>query len=194
MEREDRALIEEALAGRLESFDALMRRHEGLVYRVCLLYAGRKDEALDLTQEVFLKVWRSLGSFRGDSAFRTWLLRIAYNEGLTWIRTRGRRWGKEDLGVTPIDEIEARVPDSGAAPSQERRLMEHERRTILLEKIEELNPRQKTAVTLRYFKQMPLSEIATVLECSEGNVKNMLFRSVRKLRESLAGSGIEGWT
>ncbi len=189
MEREDRVLIEETLAGRLESFDALMRRYEGLVYRVCLLYAGRKDEALDLTQEVFLKVWRSLGSFRGDSAFRTWLLRIAYNEGLTCVRSRSRR--KDADGGGEIDELPAA---SAQASSQEKDLMARERRTILFEKLDELNPRQRTAVTLRYFRQMPLSEIATVLDCSEGNVKNMLFRSVRKLREALAGSGIEGWT
>ncbi len=189
MEREDRALIEETLAGRLESFDVLMQRYEGLVYRVCLLYAGRKDEALDMTQEVFLKVWRSLGSFRGDSAFRTWLLRIAYNEGLTWVRSRGRRRDSES-----VEEIDENSAAANPGPSQERELMVRERRTILFEKLDELNPRQRTAVTLRYFKQMPLSEIATVLDCSEGNVKNMLFRSVRKLRQALAGSGIEGWT
>ncbi|HXI03842.1 MAG TPA: sigma-70 family RNA polymerase sigma factor, partial [Candidatus Saccharimonadales bacterium] len=72
--------------------------------------------------------------------------------------------------------------------------LDQERALILTRKIGELNPRQRMAITLRYFRQMPLKEIADVLQCSEGNVKNMLFRSVRKLRDSLAGSGLEEWT
>lgn len=190
MDRTDAALIRETLAGELSSFDELMRRHESLVYRVGLLYGGTKENALDITQNVFLRCYRSLASFRGDSAFRTWLLRIAYNEGIGWVRSRGRRAAREAPGEAAVDVARG---EAGRLP-QERDLMEKERRSILMRKLDELNPRQRTAVTLRYFRQMPLREIAEVLQCSEGNVKNMLFRSVRKLRESLEGSGIEGWT
>jgi RNA polymerase sigma-70 factor (ECF subfamily) len=185
LDRTDRALIEESLAGRLESFDALMQRYERLVYRVSVLYGGNRENALDISQNTFLKCYRHLRAFRGDSAFKTWLLRIAYNEGLNWVRSRQRHGETEELDAesTPLP----------GAPAPERDLVAQERRTALMQKLDELNPRQRTAVTLRYFRQMPLREIADVLECSEGNVKNMLFRSVRKLRQSMAGSGIEGW-
>ena len=185
MDRTDRALIDEALAGRLESFDALMQRYERLVYRVSALYGGTRENALDISQNVFLNCFRHLPAFRGDSAFKTWLLRIAYNEGLNWVRTRQRHGQTEAL-----DAKSALLSDG---PAQERDLVAQERRSVLMQKLDELNPRQRTAITLRYFRQMPLREIADVLECSEGNVKNMLFRSVRKLRQSMAGSGIEGW-
>lgn len=189
MERTDRALIEETLAGELSSYDELMRRYERAVYRVCLLYGGSKENALDISQNVFLKCYRSLEAFRGDSTFKTWLTRIAYNEGLNWLRTRKRKGEHEELD----EHAAGRFPETASLPGQERELMERERKTILFQKLDELNPRQRTAVTLRYFKQMPVREIAQVLQCSEGNVKNMLFRSVRKLRQALAGSGIEEW-
>lgn len=189
MDPTDRALIDGTLAGDLSSFDALMRRHERPVYRVCLLFGRTKENALDLSQEVFMKAYRHLGAFRGGSAFRTWILRIAYNEGLSWARARHRRG--DTGGSDALDTLSA-APATAA--SQERALLDRERALILTRKIGELNPRQRMAITLRYFRQMPLREIADVLQCSEGNVKNMLFRSVRKLRDSLAGSGLEEWT
>ena len=181
MDRPDNVLVAEALRGRLESFDEIMRRHERIVYRVAFLYGGSRESALDISQNAFIKAYQALRSFRGESSFRTWLLRIVENEGLGWARSQARR----DRQLEP-------VPVEPAAPAaQEVRLLSRERRRILDRKIAELNPRQRLAVTLRYFRQMPLSEIAGVLQCSENHVKNVLFRSVRKLRQSLAGSGLE---
>lgn len=189
MDPTDRALIDATLAGELSSYDQLMRRYERLVYRISLFYGRTRENAMDISQNVFLKCYRSLPSFRGDSAFKTWLLRIACNEGLAWVRAGGRRSAHETPGAgMPI------VREESTEALQEKEILDMERKSMLVEKLGELNPRQRTAVTLRYLQQRPVREIAEALQCSEGNVKNMLFRSVRKLRDALQQSGIEEWT
>lgn len=185
MKRTDRDLIEETLDGKLQSFDELMQRYERLVYRVALLYGRSRENALDICQNAFLKAYRHLDTFRTESSFKTWLLRITYNQGMDWVRSQNRR---RETGPLESDEV---GPAEEAA--QESGVLSQEKRWLLVQKMNDLNPRYRLAVTLRYFRQMPLREIAAVLECSEGHVKSMLFRSVRKLRESLAGSGIEGY-
>ena len=183
MKRTDRDLITETLGGRLQSFDELMQRYERLVYRVALLYGHSRENALDICQNAFLKAYRHLSTFRTEASFKTWLLRITYNEGMDWVRGQRRR---RETGPLESEET-GQVEKAG----QEARVLSREKRWLLIQRLNDLNPRYRLAVNLRYFKQMPLREIAAVLECSEGHVKSMLFRSVRKLRESLAGSGIE---
>lgn len=186
MKRTDRDLIEEILGGRPESYDELMQRYEKLVYRVALLYAGTRENALDISQNVFLKAYRSLEGFRAEASFRTWLLRIAYNEGVDWVRRhRGDAAGEP---LEPEGHLPAPLTDR---PAQEARVLSRERRWLLVQKIGELNTRQRLAVSMRYFRQMPLREIALVLQCNENHVKNILFRGVRRLQQSLAGTGIE---
>ena len=93
MERSDEELAGAARAGDSAAFDELMRRHERLVYRLAWSFARDREAALDLTQAAFLKAWRGLEGFRGDSGFKTWLLRIARNEALN----RAQRQAPLDL-------------------------------------------------------------------------------------------------
>jgi RNA polymerase sigma-70 factor (ECF subfamily) len=178
----DDELVAAARRGENAAFDALMRRHERLVYQVVAGFGrGRHDreEALDLCQTVFLKAFRSLGAFRGESSFRTWLLRIAHHEGLNRERTHGRR----PAGVE-LDEAGAE-PALVAPPEQESALLERERSGRLARALAGLQGRYRTAIVLRYRDGFAIREIAQVLAVSENLTKNILFRGVRQLRRAV---------
>jgi RNA polymerase sigma-70 factor (ECF subfamily) len=173
----DEALIEECRGGSRLAFDQLMQRYQRLVFRVGYSYARQPEDALDITQEVFLKVYRKLNSYKGDGTFQSWLLRVTHNHCVDWVRKHRRDRSFEELTPAHYAEYPA---------TQETELYRHEQRRILLAMLEELNPKQRLAVTLRYFEEMSIREIAGVLECSQGVVKSILFRSVAKLRNSFA--------
>jgi len=174
---EDGELVERARAGEDSAFEELMRRYERLVYRIVDGFARDREEALDLTQAVFLKAFRGLGGFRGEAGFKTWLLRIAHREGLNWSRAAGRRPG----GV----EIDGEAAALARPAEQEERLLERERRGALGRALAGLHGRYRTAIRLRYLDRMSIREIASVLDTSEAMTKNLLFRGVRSLRRAV---------
>ncbi len=178
MESLDELLIEKTLVGSLECFDVLMQRYQRDVFAVARGYTDSIDDALDICQNTFLKAYRKLETFAGRSSFRTWLTSIASREGLNWVRTRSRK--------APATMSEDRLAQFPSGDDQETALLEAERRQLVIEHLHVLNPRSRMAVILRYFREMPVSEIAAVLDCSEGVARNMLFRSVRKLRDAVA--------
>ena len=177
LETVDEILIEKTLDGSLECYDVLMQRYQKDVFAAARGYARSADDALDICQNTFLKAYRKLGSFEGRSSFKTWLVSIANREGLNWIRTRSR---KQPSNVVDIDT--AWLP---SGDDQEADLLESERRQQVVDNLQVLNQRSRQAVILRYFRNMPIREVAEVLECSEGVARNMLFRSVRKLRAAV---------
>ncbi len=173
----DESLVEQTLAGRLDAFDELMTRYERMVFKLAHGFARNRQDALDITQQVFLKAYRSLASFRRDANLRTWLMRIAYNEGVSWVRANGR----------PAD---AGALEALAEPAtQEQQLLARERDARVERELQNLNDRYRLAITLRYRQGMPIEEIAAVMQCSEGTTKSMLFRGVRALREALGAAG-----
>lgn len=173
MQKTDDMLISEIRDGRLEAFDELMQQHQGQVYHVAYSYVKNEDQALDITQNVFLKVYENLHKFHGRSQFKTWLLRIAYNESNNWVKKNRR-----NMNVNNPD-IFASTDD------QESNFLVQENRVQMLRCLYELNTRYRLAVILRYFENYSVREIATVLKCSEGVVKNMLFRSMQQLKNTM---------
>jgi RNA polymerase sigma-70 factor (ECF subfamily) len=177
VEASDSALIQRSLSGDIGAFDALMSRYQGLVFKVALTCTRNRDDALDICQNAFLKGYERLGSLRDGDRFKYWIARIAHREGINWAR-RNRRRGE------PIEQEQIEAwPD--AAPSQETRLLAHESGTDLSERLGRLNRRYRLAVSLRYFEGMSIAEVAAVLRCTEGVVKSMLFRSIRRLRQEM---------
>ncbi len=132
---------------------------------------------MDISQNVFLKIYENLGQFRGDSQFKTWLTRISYNEGRNWIKKNQKNLSAEDL------EIIAGTIESES--NQEDDLLARENKARLLRCLYGLNTKYRLAVILRYFEDYSINDIANTLNCSEGVVKNMLFRSIQKLRVHL---------
>lgn len=176
----EKALMDEVSAGSAGAFEQLMKTYQGIVYRTCLFYTGNREDALDVTQEVFVKVFERSGSFRGSGSFKGWLLRITHNESLNWIRSRTRHGDHDRLTVANSPELE---------PRQETDLVQSENRDRLAEALLSLNPKHRKALTLRYFERMSISEISSLLGCTPGTTKNILFRSLRRLYERLALDG-----
>jgi RNA polymerase sigma-70 factor (ECF subfamily) len=176
VEHSDEALVEETCAGSTNAFEEIMRRYERLVYVTGFAYAGNREDALDITQSVFVKVYEKLGSYRGTGTFKAWLLRIAHNESLNWIRDHARHSDHDELAPGNAPEFRA---------SQESDLVEKRKLDLVRKALVQLNPRQQQAIVLRYFEQSSTSEIARVLGCTEGTAKNILFRGLEKLRRQL---------
>jgi RNA polymerase sigma-70 factor (ECF subfamily) len=178
VEPTDEALVREAQAGRVEAFDRLMQRYQRLVCKVSMNYVKDKADALDVTQNVFLKAYRHLARVTAEGMFKPWLLRITYNESVNWLRRN-----KHERTHEALDEGLA----APGGPVQERRLERRESRSLLLAALEALNPRYRQAVSLRYAEGLRIREIATVMGCSEGVVKSLLHRGVRRIQKSVAG-------
>jgi RNA polymerase sigma-70 factor (ECF subfamily) len=178
LETVDEILIEKTLAGSLECYDVLMQRYEKDVFAVATGYTRSVDDSLDICQNVFLKAYRKLDTFEGRSSFKTWLVTIAKREGLNWVRTRSRK--------TPANVVDLETVQIQTGGDQEADLLDTERRQKVVDGLQILNQRSRLAVILRYFRDMSIREISAVLGCSEGVTRNLLFRSVRKLREAVA--------
>lgn len=174
----DEELIEAAQARDLDAFDAFMQRHERLVYKVALNLVQDPDLAFDLTQSTFLKAFQGLARFRHEAQPRTWLLRIATHESLDALRRRRSRGD----GHGPLEE---EAPELALHPNQEQEVLQRDDRHRLGRAMAKLNERHRLALVLRYFQDLGIPEIARVLGCSEGVTKNMLFRSVRSLRDAM---------
>jgi RNA polymerase sigma-70 factor (ECF subfamily) len=175
--KSDQILVQEIKNGRLDSFDELMIKHQQAVFQVAKSFTKDTDDAFDLSQTIFLKAYENLKKFRGDSQFKTWLMRITYNEGNNWLRRNRKR--------TMQEEFDEHRTDSGSKISQEDEYLASENRAALLRCLFELNTKYRLAVILRYFENYSIKEIAETLDCSEGVIKNMLFRSLEKLRSKL---------
>lgn len=174
---EDSVLITAILAGDLSHFDTLMKRYERLVYSVAFGFGKNSDNALDITQNVFIKVHQKLNLFKGNSSFKTWLLKIAYNEGINWVRKHNRFEMDSDISEkTETLEYETKADDSFLAS---------ENRAMIIASLNHLNHRYRQAIVLRYFENCSIAEIAEQLLCSEGVVKNMLYRSLRILKDKM---------
>jgi RNA polymerase sigma-70 factor (ECF subfamily) len=169
----DDDLVQEARAGSRAAAELLIRRYERRVYRVCLTMTRNGDDALDLTQEALLRAFSKLDSFQGTGAFQGWLLQVTHRVCLNWLRTRSRRPDTEELTEQSAPSREA---------SQEADLARREEGERLRAALARLNERERIAVRLRYFEEMPVRMVAAALDCSEGTAKNLLFRTLRKLR------------
>lgn len=174
VEQSDLGLIEETRAGSSAAFDMLMSRYQRLVYKVSYGYTGNQEDALDITQNVFIKVYQRLDSFRATGSFKSWVLRIARNEGVDWNRRHARYKDQDEL-------VPARHPHYEAGQIDD--VARTENRAELLKSMAYLNPKQREAVMLRYFEGLSIQEISSVLGCSDGTTKSHLFRGVNKLRK-----------
>lgn len=172
--RSDYALAQLASTGDMPAFEELYRRHNRRVYSLCLRMTQNTAEAEDLAQEVFIQLFRKIGSFRGESAFTTWLHRLTVNQVLMHFRKRGVRLEQttED-GETPV-QVERGTERPGQMPVVER---------IALDKaISQLPPGYRTVFVLHDVEGHEHEEIARMLGCSVGTSKSQLHKARMKLR------------
>ena len=177
----DQQLIEWTLAGNQKAFEILLRRYQKLVYNVIYQMVQNHDAAADLTQDTFLKSYKALASFRNSAAFKPWLLKIASNTTLNYIRdTRGKL-------VASLEELLEENPNA-EPPSKlsvEESVDLHMSQAKLAEAIARLPVRQRQIFILRYQHDLPYADIASIVDESESSIKSLLFRIREKLRKML---------
>lgn len=184
------SLIQRAQKGDQDAFAALVDEHQRYVYNLALRVLKDENDALDLTQETFVRAWTALPNFRGQSRFRTWLYRIATN--LCYNRLPNLRRSLTELG----DDVLPDLPDGGAMSSNPMREVEaNETRTFLQHAIDQLEANYKILIVMRYHDELSYEEIASLLNLPLGTVKTGLFRAKEKLRFALEGFySEEKWT
>src|SRR3954470_4620778 len=170
----DYALAQKAADGDMAAFEELYQRHNRRVYSLCLRMTGNVVEAEDLAQEVFIQLFRKIGSFRGESAFTTWLHRLTVNQVLMHFRKRGVRLEQTtEEGEVPIQIVKG-TENPNAMPVVDR---------IALDKaIVQLPPGYRTVFTLHDIEGHEHEEIARMLGCSVGTSKSQLHKARMKLR------------
>ena len=183
-ESTDEALCRRVAAGDEAAFDLLVARHQGRAYRLAWSLLRDAEDARDLSQEAFLRVYRTAATFRGDSKFSTWFYRILVNLCLDH-RRRGRWWrqltgGHErDDGGDPLERHAAPAHDPTDALGQAQVMAR------VWAAVDHLSPQQRAALVLQVQEELSTSEIAAVLACSEATVRVHLHRAVGALRKTL---------
>lgn len=173
-EDEDRALVARTLAGEAPAFNALVRRYQEGLFRFVLRLCGTRDEALELTQETFMKAHQALPGWRPEARFRTWLFSIARNTTLDALRRR-QRVAFVPLAEHSLDGTPAQLPDPAAQPDE--RCADRQRIALLDRVLRQLPAEQREILWLRELEDMSYGEIAATLGIAEGTVKSRLARA-----------------
>ncbi len=184
VDRTEEILLARAREGDEASFAQLVERHSERLLQLGWRLTGSRDLAEDLVQEAFLRLHRTLKSFRGDCSLATWLYRTLSRLAIDHLRREKLRrkiffFRSDDEQDDPV-ELAA---DSGPLPDQQ--LIERERLRRVRRAMRKLSPQQRAVFTLRHDQNLPLKEIAVILELSEGTVKTHLHRAVQVLRAGL---------
>src|SRR5271168_4657728 len=190
---EERSLVAEAQAGNRAAFEELVRRYDRDVLRLALNLMKRPEDARDVYQDAFLKVYRNLHRFRFECSFYTWLYRIVTNVCLDQLRRRQARpedqapeanSGNHDEGITDFFE---RQREHRPTLDPERQLFGKEIQARITLAMERLSPRERVVFELKHYQGLKLRAIGDALGTTEETVKNSLFRATRKLRSQLGG-------
>ena len=183
---QERALIRQAQRGDRAAFEQLVRLYEGGVLRLALQVVRSEDEAKDVYQEAFLKIYRSLGRFRFESRFSTWVYRVVMNVCLDHLRRAGARREVQAPEAAPGQaEFFHTVPEERPELDPERALQGQEVRRRLQAALTRLSPRERLVFELKHYQGMKLRAIGELCGTSEQTAKNCLFRATRKLRMEL---------
>ena len=174
----DHDLVEEVRNGKRQAFTELMRRHQQKIYWTVRRIVGDHAEADDVTQESFVKAYLSLGDFRGDSSFYTWLYRIAVNMSLNAVRKR------QVVEYLRESDIINRFFPQQVSPQQEVEFRETE--SELHRAVATLPEKQRAVFVMRFFEEMSYDEIAKVLKTSVGGLKANYFHALKKVQEHLS--------
>ncbi|MFC0269424.1 RNA polymerase sigma factor RpoE [Kushneria aurantia] len=172
----DHQLVERAQKGDSRAFDLLVRKYQHKVLGLVGRYVQDHSEAQDVAQEAFIKAYRALGRFRNESAFYTWMYRIAINTAKNYLVSKGRRPPGSDMDISDAEVLDQsgrladiETPESAIARDQLER--------VVFETIENLPEDLRTAITLREFDGLSYEEIAGIMQCPVGTVRSRIFRA-----------------
>ncbi|MFT7686203.1 MAG: RNA polymerase sigma-70 factor (ECF subfamily) [Candidatus Azotimanducaceae bacterium] len=184
----DKQLVARVQRGDKRAYDLLVLKYQHKIIGLVSRYLRDQDEVLDVTQEAFIKAYRALPRFRGDSAFYTWLYRIAINTAKNHLVSKSRRPPDTDLDIDESEFQEA----SGALSQMENpenSLATEQLKKVVYQAIDELAEDLKAAVTLREFEGLSYEEIAVVMDCPVGTVRSRIFRAREAIEKKIAAIG-----
>jgi RNA polymerase sigma-70 factor (ECF subfamily) len=188
---EERLLVEQAQKGDREAFEQLVYRHDRDILRLAFHMLGSREEAREVFQDTFLKAYRSLGRFRSESSFYTWIYRIATNVALD--RLRKRQTLKDEISYEADTETHPDRPalkdtleEKSYYSNPERRLYGREVGNKIQEALASLSEKERLVFELRHYQGLRLRKIGEIMGSTEETAKNYLFRATRKLRTQLA--------
>ena len=172
----DQQLVERVQKGDGRAFDLLVLRYQHKIISLVGRYVQDTHEAQDVAQETFVKAYRALARFRGESAFYTWLYRIAINTAKNYLVSKSRRPPDTDVDVSDAEhfEVQSSLRD---IETPENQLSRDQLRQVVFKAIEQLPDDLKAAITLREFDGMSYEEIAEVMQCPVGTVRSRIFRA-----------------
>jgi RNA polymerase sigma-70 factor (ECF subfamily) len=182
-------LVTQAASGREDGFEELVRRYQRPIAAYVYRMVGDYEAALDLTQEVFIKVYNSLRRYRSEFKFSTWIYKIAHNSAVDHLRRRG---GREQALQREFDGEQYDLPIESRRPSPEQESEREERREEIERVVRELPAAYKELVVLRHSHDLSYDEIAEVTGLPLGTVKNRLFRAREVMRREFVERGITG--
>ena len=187
---DDAALVRAAQSGDQAAFEELVRLYDQPVLRLALNLMRSEEDARDAYQEAFLKVYRSLGNFRFECSFYTWIYRIVTNICLDQLRKKTVRKEEKPVlqdsdGQPSQEDFFARVKDHHTEGQPERDLLRRELGARIQAALKRLTPRERMVFELKHYQGLKLRTIGDMLETTEQTAKNCLFRATQKLRESL---------
>ena len=172
----DKELIDRVKNGDKAAYDLLVLKHQQRIVNLVSRFVRNQSDVLDVTQEAFIKAYRALPNFRGESAFYTWLYRIAVNTAKNHLAVQSRRPSGSGYDVSEIEQIEgADALKEQATP--ENLVLKDELQATVLKAIEDLPEDLKTAIMLREIEGLSYEEIASVMECPIGTVRSRIFRA-----------------
>jgi len=182
--RVDQLLVERVQKGDKAAFDLLIHKYQHRIVSLISRYVSDPSEALDVAQEAFIKAYRAIGKFRGDSAFYTWLYRIAINTAKNWLVARNRRPPASDIDAAEAEQydMDSRLKERS---TPENELLREEIEKTVYDTISSLPDDLRTAIILREMEGMSYEEIATTMECPIGTVRSRIFRAREAIDEKL---------
>ena len=180
----DRTLVERVQRGDKRAFDVLVLKYQHKLVKLVSRYVRDPSEVMDVVQEAFIKAYRALPSFRGESAFYTWIYRIAINTAKNYLVAQGRRPPDGDIDSSDVDQIEGETElKDNATP--ERLLLRDEIEETVMDAIAQLPEDLRVAITLRELEGLSYEEIAEAMDCPVGTVRSRIFRAREAINKRL---------
>ncbi len=180
----DKVLVRRVQQGEKEAFDLLVLKYQHRLIKLISRYIRDSAEVYDVAQESFLKAYRALPNFRGDSAFYTWLYRIAINTAKNHLVSQSRRPPDSDVDSSEAEQFDGESELKEYA-TPERMLLKEEIERTVIDAIEQLPPDLRTAITLRELEGMSYEEIAQTMDCPIGTVRSRIFRAREAINKRL---------
>ena len=180
----DRTLVERVQRGDKRAFDVLVLKYQHKLVKLVSRYVRDPSEVMDVVQEAFIKAYRALPSFRGESAFYTWIYRIAINTAKNYLVAQGRRPPDGDIDSGDVDQIEGETElKDNATP--ERLLLRDEIEETVMDAIAQLPEDLRVSITLRELEGLSYEEIAEAMDCPVGTVRSRIFRAREAINKRL---------